>query len=392
LKNEHHIAASDTDSADGFCASGDHGHQDYSSRAAQAATCQVFQSPGNCHDGRAKTPSFNASASSDDSDDSPTGSAGTTSTDQIAPPCAVATPQAPTPNPVLNPAPDSGVQGDDTPNVPMPAITGSPTVTDTLAADGVTVTGTSDPNASVTIANGTQTIGTAQADANGAWSFDTTTLTPGPYSLVASETNSAGNTGSAPPLAVTVPARFNVTDVVTANQTLLHGSDYPGPVDYLQAGYNYTGTDNSVISALVGSVFMHADSSGENAEVALSGNNVLASGSSSSWLVGASGADGGNDTFFLSDQGNQQTWDTLVNFHVGDMLTLWDFNPTKGSTTSLGLQGADKAQGDTIAVDFGNGSNSSTLVTFAGLPTSAQFSTTTGSTGGHDYMMMTRTA
>ncbi len=270
--------------------------------------------------------------------------------------------------------------------------TSAPTVTDTLAADGVTVTGTGDPNASVTITDGTQAIGTIQADAAGAWSFDTSTLAPGPYSLVASETNAAGNTGSAAPLAVTVPARFNVTDVVTAGHTLLHGSDYPGPVNYLQAGYNYTGTDDSVISALVGSVFMHAGTNGENAEVALSGNNVLASGTSSSWLVGATGAGGGNDTFFLSGQGAQETWDTLVNFHVGDMLTLWDFNPTKGSTTSLGIQGASPAQGKTIAVDFGNGSNASTLVTFAGLPTTAGFSTITGSSGGHDYLMMTRTS
>lgn len=267
-----------------------------------------------------------------------------------------------------------------------------PAVTDSLAADGITVTGTGDPNATVTLANGGQTIGTAQADGNGAWSFSTAALAPDTYSLVASETDAAGNTGSAAPVAVTVPARFDITDTVSGDQSLQLGDDYPGPVNYLQAGYNYTGSDNSIISALVGGVFMHAGTSGENAEVALSGSNVLASGSGSSWLVGATGADGGDDTFFLSDQGTQPTWDTLVNFHVGDMLTLWDYNPASGSTTSLGLQGANAAQGDTIAVNFGNGSSSSTLVTFAGLPTSAQFTTTTGSTGGHEFLMMTRTA
>ena len=59
----------------------------------------------------------------------------------------------------------------------------------------------------------------------------------------------------------------------------------------------------------------------------MSGSNVLEGGSSSNWLVGASGADGGNDTFFVDNRGGQCTWDTLLNFHTGDSLTLLGSTP-----------------------------------------------------------------
>jgi hypothetical protein len=267
-----------------------------------------------------------------------------------------------------------------------------PVVTDALGTDGVTVMGGGDPNTAVTISEDGKVLGTADGDSTGAWSFDTVGLAPGAHSLVATETDAAGNAGSAAPLGVTVSdPRFALTDTATSASSLLHGSDYPGPVNYVQATYDYTGTDSSVIGALVNDVFIHAGA-GENAEAAKGGNNVLAGGNGSSWLVGASGQDGGTDTFFLSASGGQQAWDTLVNFHVGDMLTLWDFNSASGSTNSIGNQGASGAQGETLSVDFGDGSGATTLVTFAGLSSSAQFSTATGSSGGHDYAMLTRTS
>lgn len=312
--------------------------------------------------------------------------------------------------PGLAPASGSGAQGDDLNNVASSALTGTggadssssgptvtpdttpPAVTDALGADGVTVNGEGNPNTAVTISESGQVIGNVESNATGAWSFNAASLDPGAHSLVASETDPAGNTGSASPLAVTIPdPRFDVTNTVTAASILLHGIDYVGPVDHLQAAYNFTGTDSSVISALVGNVFIQAGA-GENAAVAKDGNNVLAGSDGSSWLVGASGADGGSDTFFVSAQGNQPAWDTLVNFHVGDMLTLWGFNSASGSTSSVGNQGTSEAKGETIGVNFGQGSGASTLVTFAGLSSNAQFTSTTGSTGGLDYSMLTRTA
>jgi len=69
------------------------------------------------------------------------------------------------------------------------------------STDGVTskdtLTGTADPNASVTIALGGTVLGTATANASGAWSFTPTGLADGPYTITASETNATGLTGSA---------------------------------------------------------------------------------------------------------------------------------------------------------------------------------------------------
>ena len=267
-----------------------------------------------------------------------------------------------------------------------------PVVTAALGHDGITVKGSGDPNTAVTISENGKTVGSAQGDATGAWTFNAASLAPGGHTLVASETDAAGNSGSASPLTVAVSdPRFDVIDIATSASALLRGADYAGPVNQLQASYQYTGSDSSVINALVGNVFIHAGA-GQNAAAAKDGNNVLAGGDGSSWLVGASGADGGADTFFVSAQGGQPAWDTLLNFHVGDMLTLWDFNSAKGSTHSVGIQGAAGSEGETLSVDFGNGAGASTLVTFAGMSSSAEFSTMTGSTGGRDFCMLTRTA
>src|SRR4029077_6901308 len=53
------------------------------------------------------------------------------------------------------------------------------------------------PNAVVKLMLGTRTLGTATSNASGAWSFIPTGLADGQYTIVASETNAAGNTGSA---------------------------------------------------------------------------------------------------------------------------------------------------------------------------------------------------
>ena len=81
-----------------------------------------------------------------------------------------------------------------------------PTVTATLAADTGTagdkisnasiLTGKAEVGRVVTLRNGAEALGTATADVSGTWSFSPT-LTDGTYSLTASETDIAGNTGSA---------------------------------------------------------------------------------------------------------------------------------------------------------------------------------------------------
>ena len=253
------------------------------------------------------------------------------------------------------------------------------------------VAGGGNPNATVTITEGGSALATTQADATGAWSFDPSRLAQGAHTLVASETDPAGNTGSSTPL--TSPnLRFNATDVTTSTSGLLDGTDYTGPVSFLQSEYDYTGSDNVAVSANVANVFIHGGSA-EEALAAKSGSNVLEGGTGSNWLVGATGADGGTDTFFVDNRGGQATWDTLLNFHKGDSLTVWGFSATSGTTTWADNQGTAGYQGETLQASLGNGTAATALVTFAGLSaSSAQFTTGTGNANGIDYLSVTRIA
>jgi hypothetical protein len=119
---------------------------------------------------------------------------------------------------------------------------------------------------------------------------------------------------------------------------------------------------------------------------------VLEGGTGSNWLVGATGADGGNDTFFVDNRGGQSTWDTLLNFHTGDRLTIWGFNATLGTMSFADNRGTAGYQGETLQTDLGNGTGASALVTFAGLSSSAHFVTSTGTSGGIDYLSLIRTS
>jgi hypothetical protein len=84
----------------------------------------------------------------------------------------------------------------------------APAVTEVLAddtgtpGDGITydptLTGTADPGGQVVLTEGTATIGSVTADATGAWTFTPTNLTQGTHTIVATDTDVAGNTGSAP--------------------------------------------------------------------------------------------------------------------------------------------------------------------------------------------------
>src|SRR5262249_6087969 len=57
--------------------------------------------------------------------------------------------------------------------------------------------GTADPNAVVMLTEGVTNLGTAIANASGAWTFSPTSLAQGAHTIVASETDLAGNTGTA---------------------------------------------------------------------------------------------------------------------------------------------------------------------------------------------------
>ncbi|MBV9252327.1 MAG: DUF4082 domain-containing protein [Acetobacteraceae bacterium] len=264
-------------------------------------------------------------------------------------------------------------------------------------ADPVTrvqvLAGTGDPNATVTLREYGHIIGTAQAGSDGNWTYDPSSLAPGAHALTATEIDAAGNTGITPAVSLTVPEpRFDLVDGTALTSGAFYGSDYTGPVGYLQAECGYTGDDNVVIGGRVANVFLHSGA-GEDALAAKAGSNVLDGGAGSNWLVGADGSDGGADTFFVDGRGGQHTWDTLLNFHPGDMVTLWGYDASSGSLSWSDDMGATGHQGATLHAQLGGGSGSDALVTFAGLTTEgAKFAASTGTTGGISYLAVACTA
>ena len=126
--------------------------------------------------------------------------------------------------------------------------TTAPTITEALASDtgtsatdhvtsNATLTGTGDGNATVTFTEGASVLGTATAVADGGWNFTPTGLSDGTHTIVASETDAAGNIGTATlsfTLDRTAPAvtesltsdtGTSATDHVTSNAALTGSGD-----------------------------------------------------------------------------------------------------------------------------------------------------------------------
>ena len=99
--------------------------------------------------------------------------------------------EAPT---ILSFASDSGTVGD--------GITNDPTLT---------LTGTAEANSTVNVFDGAMQLGTARANASGAWSFATATLTNGMHIFTVTDSDFSGNSSAA-------SSAFNVTvDTVSPN-------------------------------------------------------------------------------------------------------------------------------------------------------------------------------
>ena len=90
--------------------------------------------------------------------------------------------------------------------------------TDRISKDA-TLTGSADPNATVTVTEGTTVLGTTLADTNGHWVFAPSGLADGVHTIVASETDASGYTGSAS-LAFTLDTTPPTTTITS--QTLLN--------------------------------------------------------------------------------------------------------------------------------------------------------------------------
>src|ERR1019366_8550560 len=81
----------------------------------------------------------------------------------------------------------------------------------TINTNEVALTGTAEANSTVTVYDGTTKLGTATANASGAWSFTTGALANGAHSFTATATDAAGNISVAsqpidPTIGTTAPA------------------------------------------------------------------------------------------------------------------------------------------------------------------------------------------
>lgn len=129
-------------------------------------------------------------------------------------------------------------------------------VTGTLGNGGATndttptLSGTAEPNSTVEIFNGTTSLGTANADGNGAWTFTPGTALPdGTYTLTATATDAVGNTGPASAVfTLTVDTATPAVPVITAsNGTTIAGTADAGSI--IQIDLNGDGTGDTSVTA-----------------------------------------------------------------------------------------------------------------------------------------------
>jgi hypothetical protein len=121
-------------------------------------------------------------------------------------------------------------------------------------SDGITsdptLTGTSEPNAVVTLAEGGAVLGTATADATGVWSF-TPTLPDGMHTVIATETEAAGSTGSATLSFTLDTATPDVTETLV-DDTGISASDKITSAPALTG----TGDPNAIVTLIDGSTVL----------------------------------------------------------------------------------------------------------------------------------------
>nr|WP_294520082.1 hypothetical protein [uncultured Rhodopila sp.] len=177
---------------------------------------------------------------------------------------------------------------------------------------------------------------------------------------------------------------FLVSQVVNGVQGVYlpeSGAVYTGPTTWLKNEFIAVNSQSLNIIATTPSVFMHGGA-GNDALVALAGNNLIDGGYGSNFLTGGSG----HDVFYLDAGGGRDTWSTLINVHAGDQLTIWDIASGVNGITWQDNRGAAGFTGATASVTSLSGNTES--VTLAGW-TAAQaegLALYTGNIGGRPYM------
>ena len=168
--------------------------------------------------------------------------------------------------------------------------------------------------------------------------------------------------------------------------TTLVGEEYHGPVGYLNNQFIYDSADPAVIFAGATSSFVKS-LSGFCAIQLAGGRNVVDAGPGSNFITGGNG----DDTFFLDGTHGAVTWNTIQNFHPGDMMTLFGFHPGTSSFVWADGEGAGGYTGRTIHADLAGDGNVTASLTFAGTTAADtdKYIVQTGSLGTLDYLAVT---
>lgn len=193
--------------------------------------------------------------------------------------------------------------------------------------------------------------------------------------------------GVTDPLPTPVGANyFGTLDTSTGVSSEEPGETYSGPVTYLQQQLIYGGAHNVNFAARTNNVFLKSGS-GQDALQSIGGQNVLDGGQGSNFLVGS----GGNDTFFTDARTSAFVWNTVVNFHPGEVITLFGFTAGQSSYAISAREGATGYEGLTVNSDIAGNGQVTAKVTMTGLTTAdlSHLGFSTGSVGGIPYLAIT---
>ncbi len=140
---------------------------------------------------------------------------------------------------------------------------------------------------------------------------------------------------------------IEMTDTVTGLSSVQFGTVLSSPNFGLQGQFLYEGPHSIALRAETPSMFLKGGAGGDALEV-LGGSNVLDGAGGSNFLIGSTGAGGGADTFFVDSRAPVETWSTIVNFHQGDMATIFGFHNGLSTRPYTAFDGADGYKGVTI--------------------------------------------
>lgn len=180
---------------------------------------------------------------------------------------------------------------------------------------------------------------------------------------------------------------FAVSDLTCGACFTGHGEAYCGPVAGLQGQFINITADNVQIATATPDVFIRTGS-GDDAIQVTSGNNVIDASTGSNLLVGGSG----HDTFFVDARDSAPTWDSFVNFHQGDAVTIWGYTAGVSTTSWAADLGSAGYQGLTLQI-AADGSTVQAHATFAGLTAAdlPNLAIQSGSVGGAGYLSIVHT-